>query len=219
MRTAVSAIVTSVLLGVAPAAATTVDLTFRGFQAGSVNATITAPSGVGGVAAGGFKMELSGSSPTETFVAWCIDLLTHIAPQGASRQYDLDRPDQVSDDEEAELLRFVNKYYDLALDSAANSAAFQIGIWEIVYDYGSPTYLAGEGNFQVTSSDDAMLTTAYDWLGNLEGGAGNYSLTFYSRDGSQDLLAATPIPLPAGVLLLGTGLGALAFTRRKRKPE
>jgi hypothetical protein len=200
-----------------PAAATTVSLNYDGLYHGTSSAEtvlISSPAGNQHVYADGFNM--SGSDPIGSFVAWCIDLFDNIS----SDSYSNDVPTQAVGDEED-----LNKLFTLAggvaLDTAVNAAAFQVAIWEIVYETGA--YDVTDGDFKVTSGDTNVISTAEAWLGSLAGVIAAYDLTFYTSEypvgSSQDLVTGTlaPVPLPAGVILLGTGLGMLAVTRRRHR--
>ncbi len=195
------------------ASATTVDLTFEGFEAGeqTVYLVIPGPSTDGYVRAGGFTM----NDGTSDFVAWCIDLHAQIG----NAEYELSRPSQITDDIENGLNRLFTSFYDVALSSALNSAAFQVAIWELVYDDGLDLSM---GDFRA-SGNSGVTSLAQDWLGSLAGVVGAYDLTFFYSGASQDLVSGTPsqnpgpgpVPVPAGVVLLLGGLGAIGALRRR----
>lgn len=207
-----SALAVSVAVVAAPVSASTVHLTFNGLSVTPAETvTITAPLNSTTVYAGGFDM----TGPGGDFVAWCIDLFQHIR----SADYTETRPGQVSDAEEADLNRLFTNNYAGALDSGVTSAAFQLAIWEIVYDGGNG-YDLTSGTFTVSNVSSAVQNLATGWLNTLGTAAGSYVLDFYTSGRSQDLVSGSPspVPVPAGLLLMGSGLGALALTRRRRKP-
>ncbi|RLJ60406.1 putative secreted protein [Litoreibacter meonggei] len=198
----------SILSGAAYASPVT--LTYSGL---SVNPAETvdlySPRSFNNLRAGGFNM----SDGTNSFVAWCIDLFDTIG----SAVYDQTRPAQVSDSEEADLNRLFSNNRSIATDNAVNSAAFQVAVWEIVYETGS-SYDVGSGDFRA-GDNTAVTSLAQNWLSNLGTDAGSYKLSFYESSTSQDLVSGAPVPavpLPAGLPLLLVGVGALALTRKRR---
>ncbi len=158
--------------------------------------------------AGGFRM----SDGNEEFVAWCIDLFDTIM----TAEYEADRPGQVSDAEEADLNRLFTLHRVGSQLNAITAAAFQVAIWEIVYETAT-SYSLSSGNF--TAGDNAAVVgeaqTLLDSLGTAEG---SYALSFYESDTSQDLVTGqiSVMPLPAGLVLLLSGLGCLGVARRRK---
>jgi hypothetical protein len=51
-------------------------------------------------------------------------------------------------------------------DTAKESAAFQVALWEIVYET-APTYNLTSGAFKETAANDGVRTLAQGWLSDL----------------------------------------------------
>jgi len=129
---------------------------------------------------------------------------------------------------------YITELYDRSFDSIGSdpelATAFQLAIWEIVYD-GIPT-LGGEtsavfngGNF-TASNDGTAISDAVGMLNGITGSGytNSYSVYALSDGGIQDQVFAVknggtpPVPLPeslpAGLALMG-GLGLARFVRRR----
>lgn len=158
------------------------------------------------VTAGGFTMSSGGDS----FLAWCIDLFQTIK----SATYTVERPGHVTDGAQENLSRLFTNNYDMAQTTATHSAAFQVAIWEIVYETDA-AFDVRNGAFDA-SHNAPVLNMAQDWLDNLGSEEGTYRLSFYTSGDSQDLVAAA-VPLPPGMALMVTGLGLAAFAARRRQ--
>lgn len=109
-----------------------------------------------------------------------------------------------------EIQKLWAKYYDQAILSANNAAAFQIAIWEIIYD-GDLSLSAG--GFRARYPSLAPVVTAQNWLKNLTWSGALPDLRALSSPTAQDQVflappqpAPTVVPLPAaawgGALLL-----------------
>lgn len=128
--------------------------------------------------------------------------------------------------------------------SAKTAAAFQLAVWETIYDNAAATpYVGGpvrgekDSFYQKFTAKAA--TTSVSGVANFDADTINLatqwarlardtsvavaSVTFLKSAGSQDLLTyappatPAPVPLPAAGLALMSGLGAMAALRRRRK--
>ncbi len=120
------------------------------------------------------------------------------------------------------------RYYDFAWNDkntfhgSVASAAFQLALWELVYD-GASTKNLNAGNFQA-SGLGTYTTTAQNMLNSLNGNTSLFASRFSSmtallapatgaksQDFVQDQLIVQPgaIPTPPAVLLAGIGVFAL----------
>lgn len=228
-RIALSSIALAGLAGGASAAY--VNATFTGVTPGVAVHIVDTDNGINqGSDAGGFNWTRTGGTATDpylasTYVTFCIDLKKHVSNGGnyAYSQTSLDQAPTPSGNgvnypmgaTKAALLGKLWGAYRGGLSSNVDFGAFQLAVWEIVFE-NSNTLDVNTGNFVVTLGNvDAAnaRSTANTWLGNLgllPSYGGVYALTGDVQGGPQDQLVPTP-----GSLAL-CGLGGLVLARRRR---
>ncbi|WP_428515119.1 VPLPA-CTERM sorting domain-containing protein [Roseovarius sp.] len=219
------------------ASATTVDLTYKGPSAGSDKKIIKitdAPNSAGAslpIAAGayGFRMRTDSSDPMTEFLAWCLDIGSQLGKNGSFEYKITDTPFDNSygldtDDRMRVQNLFDANYGMLDVSDGIQTAGFQVALWNALYDDDGD---AGDGDFRISSGFGAgqnVINQANIFLGlaNSYGGAGKvFNLTFFESTGTgsskkQNLVSATPVPLPAAGLLFLGALGGLVTLRRRK---
>ena len=115
------------------------------------------------------------------------------------------------------------KYYSQTTTSAG-AAAFQVSVWEIIYDTSAttgPSLTSGKFSLQASSQSGTKYTLASSWLASLNGDTSAFTTNFSGlqvvgiASGSvQDQVTlaaapANPVPAPAGLVLGLIGVGAL----------
>ncbi|RQO60570.1 hypothetical protein DBR47_09475 [Paucibacter sp. KBW04] len=112
-----------------------------------------------------------------------------------------------------------------AIDSTTKSAAFQLSIWEILYDTNNSLSLSS-GNFSLDSGGStAVRNQASAWLAGLSGITSSYQVQRLYNANSQDFIVAkesqkpdaNQVPEPAGLALGLTALAAMAMVRRQTR--
>lgn len=114
----------------------------------------------------------------------------------------------------------------------AQDVALGVGIYRLSYWYQPRTERAGDNTLavfwdgvEIASHDETTLTQA-GWVQHIADvdvtAAGDYTLAFAARGTANsfgafvDTVELTPVPAPAALPLLGAGLAALAYLRRRR---
>jgi hypothetical protein len=164
---------------------------------------------------------ITGQSST-SFVAWCAELtqsfnfgvsyeysqVTGAAHFGAQRANDLSR------------LFTAAAANNFVFDSNG-SAAFQAGIWEIIYEQNAGySFLNGTLKAAPDNPNSAGAVAAFStvngFLTNLGQYGANYHIDVLENAAQQDFLVAT-IPEPETWALLVGGLGVIGLLRRRKK--
>jgi hypothetical protein len=124
------------------------------------------------------------------------------------------------------LSQLFTEAYPAATSDEQHSAAFQLAVWEIIYDSASLD-LAG-GAFTASGGNAGTLALAQQWLRNLAGFTGGYNLFLLRSPHSQDFVTtgltfgrlATAVPEPGSIALFAIGLlglyGILRLPRARR---
>ncbi len=219
MRTnAIWTTVTAALFATATAgaaAASTVNVTYQtpgspfGTQNLQQSLTVSSQGYNGPVRAGAFQ--LHGDNGFGNFTAFCIDiyqaLQDNTAYQTTTTLFNASIVDNLD--------RLFTSVY-ASVDTALEAAAFQVSVWEIVEDTGSASFDLDGGAFSM-SGNAAVETLAGTYLSGLgSASTGGYSLTFLDNDQTQDIVTASPVPLPASLLLFLGGLGGLGALRSRK---
>ena len=213
----VIAVAAACALGTQAARATT--LVGNGYANGSESFLISATFNpvVNPVNAGGFTGTFGGTP----ILFWCADLL-HTFSFGVP--YDYTASLYVN----TNLSRLFTEVGGSAAATSTTdrSAAFQLAIWEILFESNtSNPYNLGTGNFLVTNDfgNSNAVSIANTWLQNLNGSQPLTTLFWLtSTNGHQNFLTDTTIPSrlivpePSSLPLLGIGLLAIAFGLRRR---
>ncbi|WP_254813731.1 VPLPA-CTERM sorting domain-containing protein [Rhodovulum sp. ES.010] len=197
----------------ATASASTLQLDYVGQETGAKNVYFTFDGGAKAARGGEFTFDVVGTG--DRLLAWCVDLAHNLVK--TSTPYET-AAGLLGAEAVGNLDRLFTQHYGDATDAIA-SAAFQVAIWELVYD--SDDIDLSSGRFALRgATSGAVEDKAAEFLA-LSGETGGYRLTFLRSTAaptkSQDLVTVAPVPLPAAAGFLLAGLAALgAAGRRKR---
>lgn len=199
--------------------------TFAG--TGNANVTVSVPFQSQNISAraGGFHLVADG---VRNLVMWCLDLahvLTLPSPYRETGTPYANTTGTLSETALGNVQRlFDTSYRGLDFTSNAQMAGFQLALWEIVTETGSSDLDVTTGNFQWVSGSTGARDAANGFLAAMDGPVTQrYRLSFFESEKnkkgkqiSQNLVTATPIPLPAALwLLLGSLAGLTLLTRRR----
>jgi hypothetical protein len=229
-NTAVVAAAIVLGIGAAPMMAQATSLyTYNGPAAGSFDNVNADRSEAGGtsrtVAAGPFSMsETDPVGGLGDFIAWCFEIDQNLVTSDTgTRTYTLGGV--LDTDQRGRIEKLFDANYSTDIEtSQPKAAAFQLAIWEVIYDdnfslasgafksstNGSPSSTAG----QLRADADAFLTAAASYTGDRL-----WTITELSSATAQDLGTAAPIPLPAAAWLLLAASGGLLAAKRRRTQQ
>jgi len=173
------------------------------------------------VPTGGFE----GTWNSEDITFWCIELTQYFS---LGTTYTNNYSPSAPSDEVFTLLgQLFHEAYGSAKSDSMHSAAFQLAIWEIVYDHTSPTLSLGSGSFYITNNNGHGDTVdlANDWLAHLGDYTDNFTLIKLHSQSNQDFVTyGTPllqrenfVPEPAPFALLCAAMLAMWIAVGRRR--
>ncbi len=227
-RLVVAALAVAGLLTLSPrASADTISLNLT---AGSTSVSYK-PNGGSVVSVGGGPFHWTQTTPINTNYAsaittYCIDLTHGITSGTYTTQTNLTLAPTIGTDAKGlAITELFDRYYYNSLTSSANSSAFQLALWELVYDGAtSKSLTAGSIQGDTAQPYTAQAQSMLNSLGSKSSYA-NHDLAIshlevlVSSNGNQDQIMVVPnppkgVPAPPAVML--AGIGVLALFGRSR---
>ncbi len=208
------------LLGVAPVVMAD-ELKTTGYVAGSQKFDVGFPVGKSSSPnAGGFKGTWNG----DDIIFWCIELDQYFGFNNTYTDYTASEPDNAT---MTLLGQLFTEAYGVATSDAQHSAAFQLAIWEIVYNPGGLDLYSGTFYVKATPAANpyyghpGTVALAQSWLTNLGNFADQYNLLLLHSATHQDFV--TPgkpfrfeAPEPNALWLMVVAFAAMFAVSRRR---
>jgi hypothetical protein len=201
--------------------ASAVPINITGFAYGSQVVDIDAPVNQN-VNAGAFSALINNAAPS--VLAWCADLFTNIS---IPNTYQYTPAGPLPAFPNANALANLGALASNALslvNNADTSAAFQLAVWEILYE-SSPSAVNSGAGFKV-GNNPSSVGIANGWLAQLGtwNNTLNYTVDFYGKvpgvKATQDLIVFRRVPVPEpgsfALMLLGSAGAGLLVLRRRR---
>lgn len=164
------------------------------------------------------NLELGGS-----FRSFCADFFQDVSPGNnytfnpvdVAALTDVAGPDSAI--KVAKIQELYDRFYDSATD-AERGAAFQLALWEILYDPTNNNLSSGNF-FAQGPGNPSAISIAQNWLNvigdaTIADPAKKYNLVGLDSPSAQDQIVPQPIPAPAGVVLAVIGVAGLIARRR-----
>ena len=176
-----------------------------GYTLGGAN-----PAASGRASAGGFLTSVNGGA---SFVSYCVDLYQYISFGTPYADYYTPAPALAFNN--ASAYTDLSRLYARAgsLGGAVGQAAFQVAVWEIVYEKTGNAYALNSGDARFDASAE-VTALASDWLSSL--GPNGPAIGVLASRGEQDVIFA-PVPEPETYALMLAGLGAIGAWARRRQ--
>jgi len=213
LRHALAAFAAAAVLSAAPLAKAD-ELGTQGFA----NGFQTFGLSIGGtVRAGGF----AGTWNSEDITFWCIELTQYF---GFGNEY----TDYVATPEpDGAIMTLLGQLFaqafESALDDATHSAAFQLAIWEIVYDRANFNLAGGNLSVVNANGNTAAVALAQTWLDHIGEYTDTYNLILLRSRTHQDFVTfgepfgdPNDVPEPAPAALLAIAFLAMTVLLRRR---
>ena len=152
-----------------------------------------------------------------SFAAWCVDIYSLLNTSSSGTSYTLTPGTEFFGGSQVTALERLASQHLASISTVTDSGAFQLAVWEIVYE-SSGTYDLGSGNFQIASASGNALATANAWLSALGDSTPTLTLAVWTSSSSQDLAVfSAPIPEPEVYAMLLAGLGLMGFVVNRRR--
>jgi len=193
--------------------------------------TINVNGSSAGTTAGAFTGTFDGGSGPVGIIFWCVDVFKHVSfPPFSYSGYTaapFESPPLAFDaTRQANLARLFTNNFGTALSDAQHSAAFQIAIWDILFDNDIGTSLTsistygGAGQFGLSAGNATTIGIAQGYVNALGTGTPTYPLIQLTSTDRQDFVTPGPLrllPEPSPLPLLGVGLALMMFAMRRRQ--
>jgi PEP-CTERM motif len=193
------------------------NLTVGGFADGFQDVNFSVPAATGFGEAGGFAVS---TAALGSFTAYCVELNQEISLNTTYTDFTVAASPTFSN---TNALTDIGRLYseNLTLTGSVAQAAFQIAIWEIIYETGG-TYAVGSGvaQFSGGSADPGALALADTYLADLAA-TNVYNVTVLTSANEQDLVTAStaPVPEPSTYALMAAGLLTVGFVALRRSSK
>lgn len=213
----------------------TIDLKYQGMANGSETMKASVNGAEQNVNVGMITFShsnLSGEVPFDTtgnLQAFCIEF-SQLLKVNQTMQYTISAADQWFNASQVDAITRLYTGFANNTGTALHNAAFQLALWELVYDYNDNnwTELSFKSGVFQTHNKNNIANLALSWLGELKDIDSKFSMYVMTNEFSQNQLVFSgisntsfneplPVSAPATLGILGLGLFAMAMRRRQRQ--